>query len=403
MMNRIILNITASANWRRRPVGIIRVEREIIKRLQQMCRNRIVPVYLDYPNNKWMRVKPDLFEYILSDEWVLSDNPDQDVKKALVNGFTTFKPQKGDKFVSAGSDWSFDVAGSVAALYKGERVLVTACYDLIPLIYPEFTPGPEFYEQFNKHYTEIAISGAAVFSISENSKKDLLNFWEAKGLAKTAPAVEVIPLAGLDQKNESLPKLKANDLGTLSNIKNSGDYIIFVSTLEPRKNHQMALDLWHELYQARGEQCPTLLIVGMRGWGVDCLIEQMTKMSATKGGKILWLQGVGDELLAHLYANSLYAIFPSFYEGWGLAATEAARFGKVCVVSNNSALEEASYGASPSYHPLDFLGWYKEIENLIDDVDYRHGLEKLVVEKTPIRTWDDYGKDIYEKLLINLV
>jgi glycosyltransferase involved in cell wall biosynthesis len=397
MNKRIVVNISASVGWRRRPVGIIRVERELIKNLNLLIPDKIVPVYLDMRTTSWKGVKPQLFKKIIDDDWVLSDKPDNQ-SDIIFDDLTSFKPDKSDSFISVGSDWSFGIPDLVSKLYGGERVLVSACYDLIPLIFPEFTPGPEFFQQFNTHYTNIAKSAKSVFAISENSKKDLLNFWSENNLLLDAPPIEVIPLAGLNNTN-NFEGLCEKDKILLERIKNEGKYIIYVSTLEPRKNHQILLDIWRDLFKDRGSNCPQLLIVGMRGWGSDDLIEQMSRMAVTKSQRITWLEGVGDDLLSNLYANSLFSVFPSFYEGWGLAATEAIAFGKVCVVSNNSSLGEATYNLMPSYHPLDFPGWLEEIKHLIDDDNYRKELERTLTDTAPRRTWENFANDFYNRLL----
>lgn len=76
-----------------------------------------------------------------------------------------------------------------------------------------------------------------------------------------------------------------------------------------------------------------------------------------------------------------------------LAATEAMSFGKVCVVSNNSAMPEATQNLVPSYHPQDFFGWLNEIRKLIVDTKYRQTLEKNIQQNFSIRTWEDFGKE----------
>lgn len=397
MKSRIVVNITASANWRRRPVGIIRVERELIKQINRLYPRTITPVFLDARINAFRTVSRRLFERVIADEWVLLETGEEDGGK-LYQELSDFRPASSDKFVTVGSDWSFDVPDRVEEIYRDNKVLIPALYDLIPLLFPEFTPGPEFFEQFNRHYAKVARLAQSVFSISEHSKNDLLDFWERTGVSKNAPRIEVVPLAGLNRK-ESAPPLDMADQALLDNVRRGGEYVIFVSTLEPRKNHQLMLDIWRELHFERGSQCPRLLFVGMRGWGVDNMVQQMSQMNATSEGKILWLQGVGDNLLSHLYANCAFAVLPSHYEGWGLAATEAAAFGKICVVSSNSALGEATGGLTPAYHPLDFRGWAQELRNLIDDKVYRAKLEKKILDNIVQRTWDDFGDQFSAKLL----
>ncbi|MBE7565876.1 glycosyltransferase family 4 protein [Acidithiobacillus thiooxidans] len=394
---RIIVNITASANWRHRPVGIIRVERELIKQISRLHPTQIEPVLLDTNTGEWKLTGAKLFDEICADDWVHSVKPDE-IPMSLQKKLVPFKPQVTDRFVSVGSDWSFEIPNKVEKLYGQNNVLISALYDLIPLILPEYTPGVEFYEQFQRHYRKVARIAQSVFSISEHSKKDLLNFWEQENLNGPLPRVEVIPLAGLARK-KTLPELNAEESAQIANIRKDGDYVIYVSTLEPRKNHQLMLDIWRELHLERGRNCPRLIFVGMRGWGVDNMLHQMDQMNATRDGRILWLQGVKDDLLMHLYAHALFAVMPSHYEGWGLAATEAASFGKICVTANNSAIVEATGGLSPSHHPLDYPAWNLELRRLIDNSEHRKSLELKITEGFIQRTWDDFGSDFSKTLL----
>ena len=399
MNSRIIFNITTSADWHRRPVGIIRVERELAKQLISHFQRQLVAVYLDRGNQKFKTLPTHLLGRILSDEWVSVNDPDN-AEKILPSDYADFQPEISDKFISVGSDWSFNVPDVVKNYYPDSKNLIAALYDLIPLRFPELTPGPEFYEQFLRHYKAIAEIGMSVFSISENSKHDLNYHWQKNELAQHAPKIEVIPLAGLDIKYK-LPELNKQETNAFDSIVKGNSYIIYVSTLEPRKNHQLLLDLWRELYAKRGASCPRLLIIGMRGWGCNEMIEMMTRMQAYTDGYILWKEGLGDNILMHLYSNALFSVFPSVYEGWGLAATEALTFGKVCLVSNSSSLDEATQGLCPSLHPFDFPSWLNEIEKLVDDEEYRHEIEQKICQKHACRTWSDFGKDFIEKLILD--
>lgn len=397
MSDRIIMNVSTSADWCRRPVGIIRVEREITKAIYSHFPERLVPVYLDRAHDRWMKVDDNCFQDIMSDSWVSSLEPDKKAADVLRH-LRPFTPANDDQFITVGSDWSFNVPDKVEKLYGSSRIMVSACYDLIPLLLPEFTPGMEFFEQFNYHYRAVARLAQSVFAISEVSAQSLREFWDKEGLTDVAPPVEVVPLAA-PAPLLTQAKLDDQDSAMLDEIVRDGPYVIYVSTVEPRKNHQLLLDIWRELFAERGEKCPKLLIVGMRGWGSEDLIRSAQRMKASTAGKIVWREGLTDALLMELYARSAFAVFPSYFEGWGLAATEAAAFGKVCVVSSTGALVEATQGKMPSYHPLDFKGWKREIARLLDDDDYRRSLEKGLDTKLFKRTWQNFGDEFCAKFL----
>lgn len=391
------MNISTSADWCRRPVGIVRVEREVTKAVFNHFGKQVVPVYLDRNSNHWKAVDQGCFADIMSDEWVLSENPVRDAARVHKH-LSRFSPHTGDTFVTVGSDWSFQVPDLVEKLYGSERVMVAALYDLIPLMFPEFTPGSEFYDQFNYHYSALARLAKSIFSISETSAQSLREFWEEKDLLEGAPPIEVVPLAAPVQVGIT-PEINQFDQIHLTDIEKNGPFILYVSTIEPRKNHQLLIDLWRDLYAERGDNCPKLVMVGMQGWGSHDLVMTASRMNAFKAGKIAFKEGISDRLLIELYRKSLFTVFPSYFEGWGLAATEAASFGKICVVSSTSALAEATQGLMPSYHPLDFLGWKQEIDRLLDDFHYKEGLEKKISGGQFQRNWLDFGQDFCERLL----
>jgi glycosyltransferase involved in cell wall biosynthesis len=397
MTRRIVVNVSTSADWCRRPVGIIRVEREIIKAVYDRFPERLVPAYLDRHQGRWTTIEQGCLEEILSEDWVNSSDPDKNAANVHKH-LQRFSPSGDDKFVSVGSDWSFDIPEKVEELYGSKRVLVPACYDLIPLMFPEFTPGINFFGQFNHHYRAVARLASAVFAISEVSAQSLRDFWEKVGLSAVAPPVEVVPLAA-PAPVEIPPALVEQDRAMLDDIEKDGPYVIYVSTVEPRKNHQLLLDIWRDLHAERGSKCPKLLIVGMLGWGSEDLVRSASRMRASKDGKIVWREGLSDALLMQLYARCAFAVFPSYFEGWGLAATEAAAFGKVCVVSSTGALVEATQGMMPSYHPLDFHGWRREIIRLLDDDAYRLSLESRLDTDRFRRTWRDFGDEFCSKFL----
>ncbi|MCA5971513.1 glycosyltransferase family 1 protein [Pseudomonas syringae] len=98
---------------------------------------------------------------------------------------------------------------------------------------------------------------------------------------------------------------------------------LMVGTLEPRKGHAQTLDAF-ELLWASGVKA-NLIIVGKHGWLVDDLAARL--MSHEQLGKqLLWLDGVSDEYLEHLYNHSDCLIAASYGEGFGLPLIEAAQY-----------------------------------------------------------------------------
>jgi glycosyltransferase involved in cell wall biosynthesis len=192
--------------------------------------------------------------------------------------------------------------------------------------------------------------------------------------------------------NASVEALEADDRAALARLR--GDFVLYVSTFETRKNHRLLLQVWKALHRERGEACPLLVIVGMFGWGVNDLWVEMQASEVWAAGRIVLLHHVSDALLAHLYRNCAFTVFPSVYEGWGLAATESLAYGKLAITSDAPALREATQGLCPAIHPFDYPRWLAEITRWLDDPLARAEAEARIRATYVPRHWQDFSADL---------
>lgn len=127
--------------------------------------------------------------------------------------------------------------------------------------------------------------------------------------------------ADIDQSMPStgLPENPALRIDSLEAFPN----FLMVGTLEPRKGHAQTLDAF-ELLWAAGVQA-NLIIVGKHGWLVDELAARLVSHPEL-GRRLLWLEGVSDEYLEHLYNHCDCLIAASYGEGFGLPLIEAAQY-----------------------------------------------------------------------------
>ena len=99
-------------------------------------------------------------------------------------------------------------------------------------------------------------------------------------------------------------------------VADEKDFVLFVSTIEGRKNHDLAFAAWQRLRAELGNEAPRLLLVGRVGWRVEGFIEALHEFKFLDG-LIEIKNDVSDEQLALLYSRCLFTIFPSLYEGLG--------------------------------------------------------------------------------------
>ncbi|TDJ30986.1 MAG: glycosyltransferase family 1 protein [Gammaproteobacteria bacterium] len=120
-------------------------------------------------------------------------------------------------------------------------------------------------------------------------------------------------------------------------------YMLFVGTLEPRKNLQRCLEALAKL-KTLGSELPRLIVTGGRGWKMEPLHLSVTALGLEQ--QVEYVGSADDTELSALYAGCDFLVFPSLYEGFGLPIVEAFSFGKPVITSNVSAMPEVAGDAS---------------------------------------------------------
>jgi glycosyltransferase involved in cell wall biosynthesis len=155
-----------------------------------------------------------------------------------------------------------------------------------------------------------------------------------------------------------------------------GDYVLAVSTLEPRKN----LPRLVEGYKRAGLNGLPLLVAGQAGWG-----------DVRVGGDGVRLLGeVDDDELARLYRGARAVAYVSLYEGFGLPVLEAMACGAPVVAGRNGALAEVSGGAAVLVDPLDPDSI---ASGLLEAIDRREELRPLGLARARVFDWREVARD----------
>ncbi|MCR9138517.1 MAG: glycosyltransferase family 4 protein [Alphaproteobacteria bacterium] len=271
--------------------------------------------------------------------------------------------RQGDTYLSIGLDWDDKCQGRIDAL-KSQYGLHIArmCYDLIPIKFPHLA-HPSAVRAMSEGYLEkLCISADVVFCISNRTRSDLAAHLESNGVAM--PRLEVVELGGelISKRNGSLPEALLD-----------ATFILYVSTIERRKNHAVIIKAYRDLIDRNlSAALPQLVFVGMRGWGVSDLMHDIGN-DPQMAERVLFLSDLEDDALAALYNACLFTVFPSHYEGWGLGISESLAHGKFCIASNAGALTEAGKDLVDYVDPLDWQQWSNLLLHHIQD---RNGLEQ---------------------------
>jgi alpha-1,3-rhamnosyl/mannosyltransferase len=141
-------------------------------------------------------------------------------------------------------------------------------------------------------------------------------------------------------------------------------YLLAVSTVEPRKNLKMVLDAYSQLPVTVRDRCP-LVIAGMRGWNIETLGPRLRALA--QSGAIRLLGFVDETELPSIYSGARMFLYPSLYEGFGLPVVEAMASGVPVIVSNRSSLPEIVADAGVQVAPEDVEAMTLAIRQLHED------------------------------------
>ena len=176
------------------------------------------------------------------------------------------------------------------------------------------------------------------------------------------------------------------------------DFIIFVGTLEPRKNVPMLLRAFHELRQRAYDV--HLAIVGRKGWLYEEVFAALTKLKLAD--HVHFLENVPYEDLARLYNAASCLTLPSHYEGFGLPPLEAMACGTPVVVSDRSSLPEVVGDAGLLVDPDSPEELSAALARILDDSELRASLRQRGLARSGEFSWAKAAHQtmaVYEQVL----
>ncbi len=293
-----------------------------------------------------------------------------------------FRFEPDDVYFSMGLDWEYN---DLERVYRERRRVgfrsVLFCYDTIPVRFPHLMSF-DARQHFARYFVDVAHSADRVVAISQTSRRDFLALMEETGGPQ--PPVDVVHL-GTD-----LDVTESRVRSPFASLEERA-FVLCVSTIEARKNHEVLYNAWDRLAERHGDALPMLVVVGMVGWGVSDLMFRMRTNPHLKD-RILILDNLPDGELAWLYRHCLFTVFPSLYEGWGLPVVESLALGTPCICSTAPAVTEAAQDMATALDPLDTPAWVAAIERLwLDEPMRRAAADRLRHDFRP-DTWRAHGE-----------
>jgi glycosyltransferase involved in cell wall biosynthesis len=166
-------------------------------------------------------------------------------------------------------------------------------------------------------------------------------------------------------------------------------FLLYVGTIEPRKNLVRLLHVWEALYQ-RGD-VPPLVIVGRRGWLSDDFFAALEQSPVRVG--VLLTGYVSDEDLPALYSAATAFVFPSLYEGFGLPPLEAMACGTPVLCSATSSLPEVVGDAALLFDPEEPEAIAEALRRVAKDAALRERLRSEGLRRAAEFSWDRAARE----------
>lgn len=293
---------------------------------------------------------------------------------------------ENDTVIIFGLAWDYlDIYRHLYKVKKSTNLnVISMCYDLIPYKYPNLVLG-NVASYFANYYCEMSWASDHVACISKSSQADFLEFLNKFKIRE--PKTSVVHLGSEVSKN-----IICDTSESVQNVLQE-KFILFVSTIERRKNHETLIKAIHFLMSSGVKSIPKLVFVGMRGWGIDDMLKDLELNNVLKDNIVL-LNHVTDAELSVLYKNCSFFVYPSFYEGWGLPIAEALAYGKFGICSSTSSMPEVGGNFVDYCNPFDVVGWANAINKYSNNDELLREKEQIINDDFIPFTWEKFGNQI---------
>lgn len=264
---------------------------------------------------------------------------------------------------------------SVYCCQKSKSIL--NIYDLSFIKYPEYTDA--VVKQYQKRLKHCLQWTDLVITISENSKQDIVKY------LKVDPQKIHVTYLASRYYPEYLSEQLTDKIVDSMDYDFSKPYLLFVSTIEPRKNIInliLAFNYLKEKYKIAHQ----LVLIGRKGWHYEPIFTTID--SSPWRNQIHHLDYLSDELVALFYSKAEAFVYPSHYEGFGLPVLEAMTLGAPVITSNTSSLPEVAGDAALFVNPDDPMQIVDAILQVINNSNLRRELIEKGKERAKLFSWE---------------
>ncbi len=257
-------------------------------------------------------------------------------------------------------------------------------HDMTAFLYPAVhTPFKRAYMQF--------------FIRQALRKADFLVFVSASALADCRQYFkQPLPNATVIHHGKSPAFRPALDAGEIAAVRRRYDlpsqYILYLGTLEPRKNVPALI----RAFAALAEQHPEarLVVAGKKGWYYDAIFQTLAELKLA--GKVHFPGYIDERDKRFLLAGATLFVYPSLYEGFGIPVLEAMACGIPVITSNVSSLPEVVGDAALLIDPASLPDLTRALERVYADADLKDRLVRAGLARASQFTWEESVRQLLD-------
>jgi len=273
-------------------------------------------------------------------------------------------------------------------LFNRKTKKVVTVFDIIPIVDPKNHRFAS-YVSHSLLLKWVIRRVDKVLAISDKTKQDLITY------LNVPENKIVVTLLAADKQY-----CKINNSKLIDNVKHkygiSSPYILYVGTLEPRKNVPALLEAYAKIKKKIPHK---LVIVGKKGWKYKKIFETIDRLRLNDD--VLFTGYVLNEDLPALYNGADLFVYPSFYEGFGLPPLEAMQCGCPVITSNTSSLPEVVGNGGIMVNPNNISELSKHMEMVLKNKNLRQKLIKSGLKQAKKFSWEKCAREtlkVYEEV-----
>ena len=274
-------------------------------------------------------------------------------------------------------------------LWHGCPTVVTI-HDLSLLLHAK-THREELVQRARKRLPTMTRIATEIITDSESVKQEI-----CEHLGVSPDKVTAVPLAprrafhpaGAEETQRVRRKLEVED-----------DFILFVGTVEPRKNLITLVHAFEELLRTTDLR-PQLVVAGAKGWLTDELFAHVESAAARE--RILFTGYISDEELRALYSSCKVSVYPSLYEGFGLPTLEAMTCGAPVITSRIPVIIETVGKSARLIEPTNVIELTQALVEFLTDENAREHFSAAGFKRASVFTWERTARktiEVYQKAL----